>query len=189
MDDSLRLREGKCLGDVAEDAHGLPDRQRPRREARSQCVALHERHHVVWQSGDFTGRQHRDDVRVLQPRRKLYLTMEPVGADADGEFGVQDLDDDRALQSDVFGQEHARHPAATELTGDRVARAERSLQGAEEIVVQSSLYGRREGGGVALQKIGLRPAPRQRNPPGYPHCSPAGPRRRVARSARLGRHA
>ena len=70
----------------------------PRGEARAQRLALHERHHVVRQPVDFAGREHRHDVRMLQPRRELDLALEPLGVHARGELGQEHLDDDGAAR-------------------------------------------------------------------------------------------
>ena len=71
--------------------------------------------------------QHGEDVRVLQPRGREDLSLEPLGAERRGELGVQHLERDRPVVLEVPGQEDRGHPAPAQLALDRVAAAQAVL--------------------------------------------------------------
>ena len=115
--------------DVAEDAQDVGDRERRLLgQPRAQRLALDERHRVVRQAVRVARREHGNDVRLLERRRRADLALEPLGADAGGELGRQDLDDDLASEPRLVGDEDARHPAAAELALERVGSTQRRLE-------------------------------------------------------------
>jgi hypothetical protein len=63
----------------------------------------------------------RDDVRMLEIRRRLDLGEKPLGAEGRGEFGVEDLERDLAIVTDVAREIHGRHAAVADLPLDFVA--------------------------------------------------------------------
>ena len=68
--DAALVRVGERLRDVAQDARSTSAiGSGPRAEPRAQRLALDERHRVVRQAVDLAGREHRHDVRMLEPPR------------------------------------------------------------------------------------------------------------------------
>ena len=57
---------------------------------------------------------------MLQLRRELYLSLKPLSADARGELGRQDFNDNFAAECDFFADEYPAHSSAAELALDRV---------------------------------------------------------------------
>src|SRR5205823_2947657 len=124
------------------------------------------------------------DVGVLQPRRNLDLTQEPLGAERRRELRVQNLDCHRPVVFQILGQEHGGHAAAPQFPLHRVAVSEGVAQGVEQVghgtwrPSLQSLARRR-------QRRSCPPAPR---PPSYrPHMtnSPTASPGLWARSWRL----
>ena len=107
VDDALAMRVGKGRGDVAQQAHRFGHRERPRfPQPGAQRVALHERHREVRNPVDLARRQQRHDVRMLQPRRRHDLALEPVDAHP-GEVRRQHLDHDLATERLLARQKDA----------------------------------------------------------------------------------
>ena len=65
--------------------------------------------------------------------------VEPVGADAAGQLGCEDLDHDLSPERPLGGEEHARHAAAAELTLDGVRAVQRRFKLLLKIVGQGEL--------------------------------------------------
>ena len=72
--------------------------------------------------------EQREDVRVLEVGRRLDLGEEPFGTDHCGQLGLEDLQGDLAFVLQVVGQVDRGHPAFAELTLDRVAALEGSVE-------------------------------------------------------------
>jgi hypothetical protein len=70
----------------------------------------------------------RQDVRMGEPGNNLDLALEALRADSGGDFGVEDLNRDRATVLEVLGEEYSGHAAPAELTLDPVAAGEGVLQ-------------------------------------------------------------
>jgi hypothetical protein len=89
-------------------------------------LAPQQLHHDVGDAGGPADAIDRDDVGVLEPRRRPRLALEALD-----ELGVerererQDLERHLPLQLPLAGAEHDRHPAATELFDDLVLGLER----------------------------------------------------------------
>ena len=77
---------------------------------------------------DLAGRQERDDVRVLEAGGELDLLLEALGADARGELGGEELDDDAAAKAAVSGEVDAAHAATAELALELEGGAQRGRQ-------------------------------------------------------------
>src|SRR5439155_16901325 len=75
----------------------------------------------------------RQDVGVGEPGGQLDFPEEPLGAEGGGELGLQYLDRDLTVVLEVLGEVNCGHPAAPELTLDRVAVGEGGLQTSEQI--------------------------------------------------------
>ena len=149
MHHAALVRVGERLGDVAQNADHLGDRQRPVAQPCAQRLALHERHRVVGEALRLTRRVHRDDIRVLQCRDRLDLAFEALDADPLRELGREDLHDDSALEAQLLGEEDARHPAAAEFTFERVGAAQGGLKLVAELIGQVR---RGAGGGRAAAR-------------------------------------
>jgi hypothetical protein len=104
------------------DGHGASGDHRAKR------VAVDVRHTVVRQSIRLTGREHGDDVGLLQRRGELDLALEPLSADPGRELGAEHFDHDPAAQTRFVSNEHARHPATAELSLDGVRPTQVGLQ-------------------------------------------------------------
>jgi len=72
--------------------------------------------------------EERQDVRVLQVRRRLDLGQEALGTDDGGELGLEHLQRDAAVVLLVARQVDRRHAALAELTLDAVAALEGRVQ-------------------------------------------------------------
>ena len=103
------------------------------RELGAQRLALDERHCIVWNAVQLTGREHGDDLRLLQARGELDLAAEAVDVDASDEVRRQHFDHDLPPERGLLGHEHACHPAAAELAFERVGGAEGGLEVVAEV--------------------------------------------------------
>jgi hypothetical protein len=72
--------------------------------------------------------EERQDVRVLQTRRRPDLGEKALRADDCGELGAQHLERDLAPVPEVIGQVDGGHAALAEFTLDAVATVERAIQ-------------------------------------------------------------
>src|SRR4051812_46694864 len=117
MYDATAVGVGERARAVTQDANGIGDRQRPfPLQARSQTLTLYVRHREVERAlRQRTCGEERHDVEVPQAGRQLYLTLEPLGAEALGEVSPQYFDNDFAAERHVVGDEHVRHTATAEL--------------------------------------------------------------------------
>src|SRR5712692_7302031 len=88
-------------------------------------------------------------MRMLKASGELDLAAEPLRTQCRGEFGMEDLQGDRAVVLEISCEVDRRHPPAAELALERVAAAEGGLQMSEEI---SQVMAR---GGVGRSIIGL----------------------------------
>ena len=70
VDYSQPMRVATRVGDFTRDQDRVVDRQLPLPlEARAQCLARDQRHHVVQQAVGLAAVEQQEDVRMLQPRR------------------------------------------------------------------------------------------------------------------------
>ena len=98
---SVRKPESSVGGGVVRaartNAHGVLDVEAPfAAEHRAQRLPFDEWHDEEELPADVAGVEDRNDGRVLQPRRRLDLPQEPVGASRLGHRGQHDLDGDVA---------------------------------------------------------------------------------------------
>ena len=70
----------------------------------------------------------RKDVRVLQPGRKLDLSLEPLRSQRVGQFGKEHLERDRPVVPQVLGEEDGGHAAPPELAPEGVGWGQGLLQ-------------------------------------------------------------
>ena len=83
----------------------------------AQGFALDVRHHIEQVAVGVARVVERQNVRVLQARRRLDLAQESLGAQGRGEIGMQDLERNAALVPHVARDVDGGHPASAE---DRV---------------------------------------------------------------------
>ena len=89
-------------------------------DALTQTLALDQWHRVVAKIVERATRQHRNDVRVLQARRQPRLTVEARYTVGGYRVRRENLHDNLAAETGLFGNEKTRHPTAVELPLDRV---------------------------------------------------------------------
>ena len=131
------------------------------REPRSQRLTLDEWHRIVRQPVHRAGRMHRHHVRMLEARRHLDLSMEPLDADSRRELRREDLQRDGAAEGDLVGNEDARHAAPAELAVQTVGITESGLDSVAESSVHrvclctaSGSIGRDDGGNLRVKRAG-----------------------------------
>lgn len=158
MHDARAMRVGQRLGDVDENRSALGDTDAPTFESLPEGFTADERHRVIRKPavGD-AGRQHGNDVRLLQTRRDPNLLREPLGRNGAGELGVEDFHNDVAAEHFVARDEDARHAASAEVSLQGVCVAEACFEiaaklGAHRARGQSVERTRKEGSGRAPRK-------------------------------------
>ena len=135
--DAFGVREFQRARDVSENAHRHGDRHRASaHEMHAKRFPLDERHHVVGQPFRFSGREHRQDVRVLQLGGEQDLVLETLEIHAGREIGRQHFHDDTTTERAFLGKEHTTHATAAELTFDAIGAGQRGLQPISKIDVQ-----------------------------------------------------
>ena len=81
MDDADRVGVLQGVGDLAGNAQRIVERKLALAvEPSAKCLAPHVRHHVVEQRVRGPAVEEREDVRVLEPRRRPDLAQEPLAA-------------------------------------------------------------------------------------------------------------
>ena len=103
-------------------------------EPRAQRLARHQRHHVVEQPVDLARVQQRQDVRVLEPCGGANLGQEPLAAERRTEVGVQHLDRDVTLVTQVVGEVDRGHAALAEFTAHAVPVSEACREAGGHVV-------------------------------------------------------
>ena len=137
MGDSAIVRRLQAVGDLDEDSHCFPNRERAMTEPLGQCLPLDQLHHQIGDVGPSLEFEQSRDVGVVQGRQHLRLGLElsqpllagvPIEADvavAEPERGHvhrfrQHLDRHFATQLGVAGLVDLTHPSRTEGGDDRV---------------------------------------------------------------------
>jgi hypothetical protein len=75
----------------------------------------------------------REDVRVIQTPRDVYLTQEALAAQHCAEFRPQQLERHLPMMLEILGQVHDGHATATELLFYTVAVSEGSLEAVQQV--------------------------------------------------------
>jgi hypothetical protein len=120
--EAVGIAEG--VRDFAGDRDGIGNRELPfALESRPQRLAGDERHHVVQQPARIAAVEQRQDVRMLEARRRSDLTQKAVGTEDRAELGVQHLDGDVPIVPGVVREVDRGHTPGTELALDDVSRA------------------------------------------------------------------
>jgi hypothetical protein len=65
-----------------------------------------------------------ENVGVLQPRRELDLTQEPLGPQRVGQVGVKNFECDRPVMTEIAGEVNRGHAPTAELALDQIAVTE-----------------------------------------------------------------
>ena len=122
MDDPLAMRVVECHRHFAREPHGVVQAEPTvARETQPQRLSHDEGHRVVGQPIRVASAQQRDDVRMQKSGGEVDLAMEAFEADVARHVGWQDLHDHAPTQRAFLGHEDATHPAAGELTLERVS--------------------------------------------------------------------
>ena len=117
--DAVVVRVVERVGDFARDAHRVVHAElRFAIELRAERLAVDERHHVEQQAVRSPRVEERQDMRMLQARRRLDLGDEALAAEHGGEFGLEHLDRDVAVVLEVVGEIDRRHAAGAEFALD-----------------------------------------------------------------------
>ncbi len=103
-------------GNIRGDLHGLVHRKLMLPiQPLPQALPLHIRHHVKQERVRLARVEERQDMRMLEVRRRLDLGQEPLGSDDGSQLRLQDLERDLPLVLDVVREIDRRHPALTEF--------------------------------------------------------------------------
>ena len=127
VNDVLPMRVVECTGYFTRNTGRLGNRQLAFAvKSRAQCLAGHERHHVVQQSVRDTAVEQRENVRMLQARRGANFAQEPFAAERGTEIGMQHLYRDITIVLEIVREVHGGHASGAELAVEAVAVGQRS---------------------------------------------------------------
>jgi hypothetical protein len=93
----------------------------------ADLFALNEGHHVVKEPVRLTRIDEAQDVRMLQLRGELDLSLEPFPTNRRGEIRMENLDRYLTLVPNVSRQEHGCHSTASQFPFDLVSVGDRGL--------------------------------------------------------------
>ena len=132
VDDLMAVCVRQGVGHLAGERQRVPDRQRGRLlQPEAERAALDVRHDVVEKCVDLTGVVKGQDIRVTQAGHDADLAQEALRAYRRCHLSRQHFDRDAALVLSVDGEIDRTHPAAAELTLNRVAARERRTEAGE----------------------------------------------------------
>ncbi|MCG3164203.1 MAG: hypothetical protein JMDDDDMK_05689 [Acidobacteria bacterium] len=115
--DAVRRVERRC--DLNGDLHGLGQQQTPARKFLTQRDAFDQLSGDEASAAVHTNVVNREDVRMVEGRRRASLTLEPPRAiGVRGKFGGQQLERDLAIQPLVSGRVDFAHPAFAQKRND-----------------------------------------------------------------------
>ena len=136
MNDSCRVRGSKCVEYITPDCHRIRDGQcAPSPQSRAKGFTVDVRHDVIQKTIRRTGREQRNDVRILQPGRDLDLTTKPLDAYFLRNCLRECLDDDLSIETKLAGNEYPAHPASGDFPFDSVVRPYGGIQSLEYVGV------------------------------------------------------
>ena len=116
MDDAAGVRVRERRRDGGAELPRLVPRPRPAGETRVERLALDELHDEHRLAAVLEDVVEAHDVRVLEPRQRRRLALEPLTElGIVGDPGVEDLDRDDAAETQVAGAPDDAHPAPAEL--------------------------------------------------------------------------
>ena len=120
VDHAVPVRIVERVGDFARDPHRFVDAElRLAIQLLAERLALDVGHDVVEEAVRRARIEQRQDVRMLQRRRRLDLDDEPLGAEHGGELRLENFDRDFAIVLEVVREVHRRHAAGAELSRER----------------------------------------------------------------------
>src|SRR5215210_4332557 len=93
-------------------------------ESLPKRLTLDERHHIVEEPIRRAGVEERQDVGMLEVRRRLDLGQEPLGADHGGQLWAQHLEGHPPVMPQVLSQVDDRHAALAQLALEHVTLAQ-----------------------------------------------------------------
>jgi hypothetical protein len=126
MDDAMAVRVVERGGDFLRKAHGLVHGELALAlQAIAEALALDEWHHIEEEAVRLPRIEEREDVRILERRRRLDLRQEALGADDRGKLGAKHLHRDLAIVAQVVGEVDRRHSAGAELALETIPIDER----------------------------------------------------------------
>ncbi len=127
MNNPGRVRGSQCAGDLPGDLDRLGDAQPAAlAQALRQTLPSHAFHHDVAGAPISAGVEHRDDVRVIGPRRGPRLPLETLKQRADLRQGSrQHLDRHDAVKRKVAGAVHDTHATPAQNAQELVPAGER----------------------------------------------------------------
>jgi hypothetical protein len=121
MNDPLFVRGCECLRNLPCNWQDLVDRHRATRDSLGQVFPGHELHDEGMYVARLFETEDLRDVRVIQRREGLGLTLETGHAIRVGrERFWQNLDGDDAIEARIAGSVHLAHPACADGRGDLV---------------------------------------------------------------------
>ncbi len=129
MNDTHAMREGECVQHLAQIAQRLVERPLSRAlQEMPQRFPGDVGRHVVKKPVPASRRQHRKDVRVLEPRRDVHLALEALRVELARQLRREQLDDDLAIECSFGGQEEPAHPSRRKLALQGIRVAQNELQ-------------------------------------------------------------
>jgi hypothetical protein len=135
--DTLGVRVLQRARDVSENADHDGDRHgADTHETHPERLPFHERHRVVGQPFRLSGREHRQDVWVLQLSGEHDLVLETLEIHARREIGRKHFHHDTTTERALLRQKHATHATAAELAFDAIGAGQRGLQPISKIDLQ-----------------------------------------------------
>ena len=126
MDDAVPVRVVERRADLLCEPHRVVDGKLVLAlEAIAERLALDERHHVEQESVGLPRVEQRQDVRMLQRRRRLDLGEEPIGADDGRELGAKHLHRNTPVVLEIVREIDGGHPTGAELALESVTIGQR----------------------------------------------------------------
>ena len=206
MDDPLAMDVAERVGDVARDVDRLVDRERSARQPAGQRFAFEILHHEEIESAVVPDVVDAADVRVLEPRDRLRLAVEPLAHLVGSPVAARDdLDRDRCDRAADRARDTPR-PCRPVPSGATISYGPRRAPGASVMVALSGQRcaqpprGTRAPSGCSALRVGELPVDvallvasdgrrsarhDARTPPRPRHGRRASPRRAAALSPRV----
>ncbi len=127
MDDTLRMRGAKAVGDLRGNSNHPLDRQAAAFDQRRHRAADDQLHRDVRLAVDLPRFENRADIRMPERGGGTCLAKHPVGLGDVAGFGLEHLDRDVALQLGVERQVNLAHTAGAKPSLDAIPTERRVL--------------------------------------------------------------
>jgi hypothetical protein len=130
MHDPIRVRVVERGGDVAQDSQRTVHLQPAAlRDELLHAAASHHAHRVERDAGPLADGEDRNDMRMIEPRRELGLTLEArVGVGVEDRIERENLQRDVAVERRLVRAVHDAHAAAAEQVAEHERIADRFLK-------------------------------------------------------------